>query len=347
MKEDMEFRNRLIELRKQRGWSQEELGYKLDVSRQTISKWENGESTPELSKLMKMCKLYDISMDELVSGKKESEVIEVKAEPVIENNSEVPKVEINYDENYKNKELGMIALQKVIVRNKKIIIKNLTRIISAIFVILLGAYLILCAYRFSILNQINNKFNEYKNIDNCYYERNEVVTDCNGTAYITNSRYWYKDGILKIETIKTQNGNAEIVYKIIDLNKKESYVLFEKSRKGIKQINENELKEFEDGIIMYVVGENYFNSIIDTIKSTLNIFKYNIKREADKYVLELNSEIDNEKVYDKDTGLIKQNYSLSDFGEEIKILHKLEFGIVKDEDVNDIDLSTYQITEIK
>ena len=48
----MEFGNRLYELRKQKGLSQEELANRLDVTRQTISKWELGDSTPDMDKLV-------------------------------------------------------------------------------------------------------------------------------------------------------------------------------------------------------------------------------------------------------------------------------------------------------
>lgn len=65
----MEFKDRLIELRRSRGWSQEELGNKLEVTRQTVSKWELGQTTPELSKLAAISELFQISLDELVSGK--------------------------------------------------------------------------------------------------------------------------------------------------------------------------------------------------------------------------------------------------------------------------------------
>ena len=44
----MEFSNRLYELRKKRGLSQEEAANKLNVTRQTFSKWENGDSTPDM-----------------------------------------------------------------------------------------------------------------------------------------------------------------------------------------------------------------------------------------------------------------------------------------------------------
>ncbi len=65
----MEFNKKLFELRKQRGISQEQLAYKLNVSRQTISKWELGESTPDMEKLTILSDYFDISLDELVMGK--------------------------------------------------------------------------------------------------------------------------------------------------------------------------------------------------------------------------------------------------------------------------------------
>lgn len=65
----MEFNNKLYDLRKQKGFSQEELANRLNVSRQTVSKWEVGDSTPDLEKLVAISDLFEISLDELVLGK--------------------------------------------------------------------------------------------------------------------------------------------------------------------------------------------------------------------------------------------------------------------------------------
>ena len=65
----MEFNNKLYELRKQKGFSQEELANRLNVSRQTVSKWEVGESSPDMEKLVAISELFDISLDELVLNK--------------------------------------------------------------------------------------------------------------------------------------------------------------------------------------------------------------------------------------------------------------------------------------
>lgn len=65
----MEFNNRLYQLRKQKGFSQEELASRLNVSRQTVSKWEVGDSTPDMEKLAAISDLFDVSLDLLIMGK--------------------------------------------------------------------------------------------------------------------------------------------------------------------------------------------------------------------------------------------------------------------------------------
>lgn len=62
----MNFAEHLMSLRKQRGWSQEELGNLIGVTRQTVSKWELGQSTPELEKLVELSRLFGMSIDQLV-----------------------------------------------------------------------------------------------------------------------------------------------------------------------------------------------------------------------------------------------------------------------------------------
>lgn len=62
----MELNEKLYELRKKNNWSQEDLAERMEVSRQTISKWESGKTIPELNKLVKISEIYEITLDELV-----------------------------------------------------------------------------------------------------------------------------------------------------------------------------------------------------------------------------------------------------------------------------------------
>ena len=78
------FSNKLTELRKKKGYSQEELAEKLGLSRQAISKWERGESSPDLDNIIQLAKLYEISFNELFCVNEEKE--EIIKEVEVENN---------------------------------------------------------------------------------------------------------------------------------------------------------------------------------------------------------------------------------------------------------------------
>lgn len=64
----MTFSEKLMELRRSKGWSQEQLGEMLGVTRQTVSKWELGSTTPEMEKIAAISDLFGISTDELIKG---------------------------------------------------------------------------------------------------------------------------------------------------------------------------------------------------------------------------------------------------------------------------------------
>lgn len=65
--------NRLVQMRKQRGLSQEALADKLGVSRQAVSKWERAEASPDTDNLIMLAQLYGISLDELLDHKPDCE----------------------------------------------------------------------------------------------------------------------------------------------------------------------------------------------------------------------------------------------------------------------------------
>lgn len=72
----MNIGEKLYELRKEKHLSQEEVAEKLDVTRQTISKWETNGSTPDFDKIKPLCELYGITADELLTGiKKETKAV--------------------------------------------------------------------------------------------------------------------------------------------------------------------------------------------------------------------------------------------------------------------------------
>ena len=64
----MSIGERIVALRTERKMSQSDLAEALNVSRQSISKWETDSSVPELEKLVALCDIFGVSMDALVRG---------------------------------------------------------------------------------------------------------------------------------------------------------------------------------------------------------------------------------------------------------------------------------------
>ena len=60
--------DKIIELRKKNGWSQEELAERLNVTRQSVSKWESAQSTPDLDKILKLAEVFGVTTDYLLKN---------------------------------------------------------------------------------------------------------------------------------------------------------------------------------------------------------------------------------------------------------------------------------------
>lgn len=87
----MSLGQRLLELRKTKGLSQEEVAFKLNVTRQTVSKWETDQSTPDFDKIIPLCELYGITPDELLRGKTSEKQTETNYEMETDNKSKIAK----------------------------------------------------------------------------------------------------------------------------------------------------------------------------------------------------------------------------------------------------------------
>ena len=67
----MTFSDKLIALRKKAGWSQEELAERLNVSRQSVSKWESAQSMPDIDKILQLSSLFSVTTDCLLKDKQD------------------------------------------------------------------------------------------------------------------------------------------------------------------------------------------------------------------------------------------------------------------------------------
>lgn len=93
----MEFANQLKKLRNKKGLSQEDIANEVHVTRQSVSKWESGDSTPDLATTVKLAELFDVSLDYLVlniNSEKSNDISNKKLLKKIE--------ELNAKNNYHN-----------------------------------------------------------------------------------------------------------------------------------------------------------------------------------------------------------------------------------------------------
>ena len=92
---NIETANRLYELRKKNGYSQEELAAKLGLSRQAVSKWENDVSSPDISILSDLADILGVSLDTLLGKESSNEVTMLKEEDVKDLSKLVLKIKVD------------------------------------------------------------------------------------------------------------------------------------------------------------------------------------------------------------------------------------------------------------
>lgn len=136
----MNLGEKLFELRKSKNLSQEEVAEKLNVTRQTVSKWETNQSTPDFDKIIPLCDLFEISTDELLRGKKSEEVNEEKQEE----NAEPEKVMTRSEARKKMGEVTSTSILMYIVALVVFIVVVTNTNIDA--TIAIGLLLIICGY---------------------------------------------------------------------------------------------------------------------------------------------------------------------------------------------------------
>ena len=106
----MELEERLVQLRKDHGLSQNELAERLNVSRQTISKWERGTVVPSGDNLISLSELYGITLDDLVHDRIQQKI----EESLVERRAEPPKESVVFGlskaKTWKTKQVVIVAL---------------------------------------------------------------------------------------------------------------------------------------------------------------------------------------------------------------------------------------------
>ena len=153
----MSFGENLINLRKQKGWSQDDLANNLNLSRQAISKWENDTSKPDIDNIEKISKIFSVTIDDLLNN----DVVKDKA------------VTLNVKKQEKKE-------------------KTIT-IVKCMIIAVIILYIINVIFKFASLLIIVNGIQKYANLSNYHY----VITTYDENGLVEKEECWFKDGVSK------------------------------------------------------------------------------------------------------------------------------------------------------
>ena len=231
----MNFSDNLIKLRKGKGWSQEELADKLGLSRQAISKWEVGTSKPDIDNLIKISKLFEISIDELVNN----EIIKTEAISI-----------------YVNK------------NNKRDRVLKWLRLLMIVLVIIYVVYVI---YKFVMLFRITQAELQYKDLNNYHY----VITKYDENGLKEQEECWYKDGVSKTVNITYNGENELKKITCMDFNSNVGYVQRDDLETSYLNLNETSNEFINNGKNLFYlklpVEVRNENKFLDTMLSVADL----------------------------------------------------------------------------
>lgn len=293
---------RIERARNNKDLSQEALAREVQVSRQMVSKWELDQATPKTSRIEKICKALDISVNELVYG--------------ITDLSDA-------DKNEKEIPVARRSLTMKMLMNRVAVTACILIIIS------IASYLAYSVYKLAILNTLNSKVAKYANLENYYCKI--VSYDNNGLE--STQEIWYKDGVYKIVDINNENIR---VTRILDLNKQKRY-MFNEEEKTVIERNLLQSDGYENGMYMYTL----FPSMLREEKSKYKEIAFGLKRlsyylEDEIIILEVQNEVIH---LEKDTYLPLLRMNIENSEEKKKSnqerkYYDIDLDIVKEEDIN-------------
>lgn len=259
--------NNIVKLRVMNGLSQEDLAYKIGVSRQTVHKWEKSITSPKGDNLKLLCEAFEVGPDELF-GKK----------PLILDK----KIEIAIDELKTDlKEQDAETKEK----SKKELKRKLTKCILIILLVLISTYACYTAYKFTILTNIEDNISKYEKLENYYCE----IETYNNEKLYEKKKIWYKNQKYKIESINYNDMGDSIRENttIINLEDSTKIVYDDDSNNG----KTRELRDKEK----YVDGSYMYNLFPDIMKKSKNNkmensfgfkeFKYKFDKISNEYSL--------------------------------------------------------------
>lgn len=310
------YNEKLLEFRKNKNLSQEELAEKIGVSRQSIYAWESGKSVPDIENMSKLCQILGIKTSDLTNG-----------------------VEIERNKTLKVKESNVKKVKKIIAI-----------IIGIIFII----YLIIFLRKLIILERLDYLQDEIWHYDNYSYTAFWENTTCKDDEFEMPSReeVKYKNNIIKIRNdFVNEEGDIETTYIWIDTPTGEGwrYNLEKKTYEDTVNIG-TYISSYNTERIRIISGyngtsNNIFGNILFAINPDLKI-----KTEGNKWCLERISKNKNgfyskhQDYFYKDTGFIYGKWGWYD-DSYVCTKYEIDIGNVTDEDVAKPDFTGFTYIE--
>lgn len=321
MEEKFEFYNeKIYELRKSKGMSQEELADKLGVSRQSIYAWESGKSLPDIENLYKICQVLETQLSELTN-----------LTPEIKEEIKQKKIKINID------------TKKV----KKIFI------ISILVIVII--YFIIAIRQFIMLIKLNEKISSIENADNYSYEiayaKFENNTD---VKTVSSDKIYFKDNILRVYHIDDEGEWTEW----IDFNTNEEFLTTDNNTNVIKLDVSDEAKlpyEIKSISNNGLVSESKANNLLASLFWGFKYFSFKVQSAGNYYVLKSSGKSnslfkekwDTTEFIEKDTGYPVEIKTYDKIKEIITITKYKDIKIneTTDEDLKLSELNEYRLIE--
>ena len=308
------YSEQIYKIRKAEGLSQEEFGNKIGVSRQMVSKWEIGESSPRTDKINKICTTFGITPAEFISDDEENK-----------ESKKITKII------YNNKKEKVVKSQQ---QRQKIIKQFSILIISVISTI----YIICSLCKFIYLKSLNKEMLKFKGLNNYYF----ILTSYMDDNAVDRKEVWYLDGKYKIEETYSsyeQDINEQKIIHYIDTNNntEKEYLIDNLGTKlnSSGNIINNELYQ-HGNLLYYYFPKILTNNNYEIIKSSLKLGLIKVDN-TEKYI----SIVFNDKkiIFDKRTGIpIKNKDKAKENGQEMTTMQFIDakFNSVKSNEINDI-----------
>ena len=191
----MKFGENLYTLRKASKMSQEDLAEKVDVSRQSVSKWENGEAYPEMDNILKLCKIFHCKINDLIH------------EDLQDIDSLDQEIKMKVVKLKKEKQRKLKIISKIISVIAKI--GNILATVGSICLIVGMILLTLVISKVDVINENEIKVNLTKTIST-QYQKVDGVIKVNGNTKIQ-LIHLESEAFDKIVNIFTNNSKGKII----------------------------------------------------------------------------------------------------------------------------------------